>query len=89
MVDEGKISVPAENQGVVKGEAGEYQMQRSTSPNIQNKRAPTLRYLTAIIIRIFGEEHACAENRRGNYCIMPKLLQSGASFPSSQSQRVE
>ena len=95
------LSVPAENQGVVKGEAGEAgegskgikndQMQRRISPNIQNKRTPTLLYLAAIIIRIFGEEPACVENRRGNYCIIPKLPSIGRSptFPSFQSQRLE
>ena len=92
MGDWGKLSVPAENQGVVKGDASEGSdatNSRSTSLNIQ-KRAPTLRNPAVIIIRIFGEEPVCqyAENQRGNYCIMPrfKLLQIGRSAAGSPFQ---
>ena len=83
--DKGKLSVPAENQGVVKGEAGEGSDATKHGSKYTKRESAYASLPVCDYHPYFGDEPACTENRRGNYCIMQVTFneRSAASFPLS------
>ena len=82
--------MPAENQGVERGRARPVvslgdQMQQSTSPNIQNKRPPTLHYLavTTVSSVLFLGKNPCALKTEG-----ATIVASMASYHCERSEAI-